>query len=102
MVGMNERWSEEQIRRALKELEGWQYDEGRIERLFEFDSYADGVAFATRIFLLSEKQNHHPDAVCVLWKKVGVAYTTHDVGGVTERDLKAATMVNLLYERFRA
>jgi len=100
MVSMENRWSEEQIRHALEGLEGWRYDDGRIERVFEFATYADGVAFATRIFLLSEKQGHHPDAVCVLWKKVGVAYTTHDVGGVTERDLKAATMINLLYQRF--
>ncbi len=101
MAPMEKKWSEEQIRRALHELEGWTYEDGRIERVFSFPTYADGVAFATRVFLLSEKQDHHPDAVCVLWKKVGVAYTTHDVGGVTERDLKAATMINLLYERFK-
>ncbi len=98
---MEHKWSDEQVKHAVAELEGWQYQDGRIERVFSFTTYADGVAFATRIFLLSERQNHHPDAVCVLWKKVGVAYTTHDVGGVTERDLKAATMINLLYERFR-
>ncbi len=100
MAGMDKRWSEEQIRSALLGLEGWRYDGGRIERVFEFSTYTDGVAFATRVFLLSEKQGHYPDAVCVLWKKVDVAYSTRGVGGVTERDVKAATMINLLYRRF--
>ncbi len=100
MAVMDRRWSEEQIRKALADLPGWRYEEGRIEKVFPFKVYADAAAFAGRIFLLAEQLGHHPDAVCVMPGKVGVSFSTHEVKGVTEQDVKAAVMVNIIYERF--
>jgi len=88
------------VRRALAGLEGWRYEEGKLERVFEFPTYADGAAFASRVFLLAERQGRHPEAVCVLDRKVGVAYGGHGGRVPTEQDLEAAALLNLLYRRF--
>ncbi len=100
MGAMKREWSEERVRRALADLPGWRYEDGKMERVFDFPTYADGAAFAGRVFLLAERQGHHPEAVCVLDKKVGIAYAGKDGKAVTERDVEAAAMINLLYGRF--
>jgi 4a-hydroxytetrahydrobiopterin dehydratase len=86
--------TDEQISAALPE--GWSGNAGGITREFGFASYADGAAFALRVALLAERDDHHPDALTIGWKKVRVTYVTHSAGGVTELDLRAARAVNAL------
>jgi len=93
-------WSEERLRRALAELPGWRYEDGKLERVFEFLTYADGAAFAGRIFLLAERQGRYPEAVCVLDKKVGVAFAGKAGKAIVAQDVEAAAAISLLYERF--
>jgi len=88
--------SEAEISGALQNLPGWQLVQGRIEKTFMFDSYAQGVAFAVKVALLAEKSNHHPDSLEIMWGKVRVAYMTHSAGGVTQLDLEAASQVDAL------
>ncbi|MEY4531193.1 MAG: hypothetical protein RLZZ156_1914, partial [Deinococcota bacterium] len=56
--------------------------------------YASGVALAVEIAMLSEKINHHPDSLEIMYKKLRVAYITHDVGGITALDFEAAEKVS--------
>ena len=86
------------IREArLRELPGWNYDaEARaIRRSLVFADFSAAFAFITRVALLAEKADHHPDWSNV-WNKVEIALTTHDAGGVTDRDLDLAAAIEAL------
>ena len=91
---------QESVETRLQELAGWQLDTASarpsIARTFIFGSYADGVAFAVKVAMLAERMNHHPDALEIGFKRVRVAYATHDAGGITERDFDAALRASQL------
>jgi 4a-hydroxytetrahydrobiopterin dehydratase len=76
---------------ALKELPQWRDVEGRdvIARKFEFKDFNEAFGFMTRVALLAEKMDHHPEWMNV-YKTVDVRLTTHDAGGVTEKDVQMA------------
>ena len=75
----------------------WWGDDGKLFRVFEFETYLQGVAFAVRVAELADAQDHHPD-ITISYRKVKVNYYTHDAGGVTEFDLRGAAAVNSLFE----
>ncbi|WP_161883225.1 4a-hydroxytetrahydrobiopterin dehydratase [Deinococcus alpinitundrae] len=81
--------------------QGWWGDDGKLFRLFKFDSYRQGLDFAVRVAELAEAQDHHPD-ITLKYKKVHVEYVTYEtgsiVGGVTELDLRGAEAVNSIFE----
>ncbi len=97
-----QRLAREEIEAGLQGLEGWRLVEGRIEKAYAFERYADGVAFALWVALLAERMDHHPDALTIGWKRVVVAYVTHSAGGVTAKDLEAARRVEAAYARMFA
>jgi len=64
-----------------------------IERTWRFETFLEAVAFMNRVFALAEEANHHPDLLNS-WTKVRVRFTTHDAGGLTNRDFKMAAKVD--------
>lgn len=76
---------------------GWHSDDGRLWRELEFATYRGGVDFALRVAELAEAQDHHPD-VLIGYRRVRVGYVSHDAGGITARDLRAARAVNALLD----
>lgn len=76
---------------ALKELPNWREAEGRdaITRKFQFEDFNEAFGFMTRVALLAEKMDHHPEWFNV-YNKVAVTLSTHDAGGVTDKDIKLA------------
>ncbi|MBV9968631.1 MAG: 4a-hydroxytetrahydrobiopterin dehydratase [Xanthobacteraceae bacterium] len=76
---------------ALAKLSGWQRANGRdaITKTFVFADFNAAFGFMTRIALIAEKMDHHPEWSNV-YKTVVVTLTTHDAGGVTDRDIKLA------------
>ena len=76
---------------AVAELPGWEVVEGRaaIRRTFRFHDFAAAFGFMAHIAVLAEKQDHHPEWFNV-YNRVDVVLTTHDAGGVTDRDLTLA------------
>ena len=76
---------------ALKQLPGWQAVKGKnaIARKFQFKDFSEAFAFMTRAALLAEKLDHHPEWFNV-YNKVDVTLSTHDAGGVTEKDIRMA------------
>jgi 4a-hydroxytetrahydrobiopterin dehydratase len=77
------------IRKGLDSLPGWERRDNEIEKVFELPSFADAVAFVTRVGFLAEKADHHPD-LDVRWRKVRVALSTHSEGGITDKDFALA------------
>lgn len=76
---------------ALKQLPEWREVEGReaIARKFQFKDFNAAFAFMTRAALLAEKLDHHPEWFNV-YNRVEVTLSTHDAGGVTEKDIAMA------------
>jgi 4a-hydroxytetrahydrobiopterin dehydratase len=78
-----------EIAAALDGLPGWTRAGSEIVKTFERASFADAIAFVVRIGFLAERADHHPD-LDLRWRKVRVALTSHDAGGLTKRDVSLA------------
>jgi 4a-hydroxytetrahydrobiopterin dehydratase len=83
--------------KALAELQGWSMVSGRdaITKGFKFKDFNAAFGFMTRVALMAEKMDHHPEWSNV-YKTVEVTLSTHDAGGVTELDVKLAETMNQL------
>ena len=81
---------------ALKALPEWREVPGRdvIARKFEFKDFNEAFGFMSRVALLAEKLDHHPEWVNV-YKTVDVRLTTHDAGGITENDITMAKAMDV-------
>ncbi|MBM4385881.1 MAG: 4a-hydroxytetrahydrobiopterin dehydratase [Deltaproteobacteria bacterium] len=77
------------VRAGLAQLPGWELRDGRLRREYAFADFSEAFAFMTRVALVAEKQDHHPDWSNV-WNRVAIALFTHDAGGITARDLALA------------
>ena len=64
-----------------------------ITRTFEFEDFADALGFVVRVGVTAERAFHHPD-IDIRWNKVTLTLTSHDVGGLTERDVELAAKVD--------
>ena len=81
--------SASEIEARLSTLPGWSQKGYAVTRQFTFKGFPDAVAFVTRLAFDAEAADHHPD-LQVSYKRVTVTWTTHDEGGVTEKDLEGA------------
>ena len=75
--------------------DGWALDGTKLRRAFEFADFSEAWAFMTRVALLAEKHDHHPDW-SNSWNKVVIELTSHDKGELTERDVTLAEAINRL------
>ena len=71
----------------------WNELNNTITKTFEFNSYLDGIDFVNEVANLAEQENHHPD-IEILYCKVTISLTTHDVGGLTDKDYKLAKLID--------
>jgi 4a-hydroxytetrahydrobiopterin dehydratase len=84
--------SDAEITAGLSALPGWAREGDEIVKTFDCGSFPDAVAFVVRIGFFAERADHHPD-LDVRWKRVRVALSTHDAGGLTAKDLDLATEI---------
>ncbi len=79
------------LEEALLELTGWSPDTNRpvITKEYKFKTFNEAWAFMSRIALKAEKMDHHPEWSNV-YNTVVITLTTHDSGGITEKDIKLA------------
>jgi 4a-hydroxytetrahydrobiopterin dehydratase len=100
---MAERLSAEARNTALRGLAGWTEVPGRdaIARTFTFKDFNEAFGFMSRVALVAEKRDHHPEWRNV-YKTVEVVLSTHDAGGVTVRDIELAKAMNAIAGQFGA
>jgi 4a-hydroxytetrahydrobiopterin dehydratase len=77
---------------------GWRHERGALRRGWRFADFAGALAFVNALGALAEEANHHPDLE-LGWGRVAVAWTTHDAGGVTRRDVELASACDALAAR---
>jgi 4a-hydroxytetrahydrobiopterin dehydratase len=94
---MNKKLKDTDRSSAITELKMWQDEKERnaISRSFKFKNFNEAFAFMTRVAMESEKTNHHPEWSNV-YNTVDITLTSHDVGGISERDLKMARYIDAL------
>jgi 4a-hydroxytetrahydrobiopterin dehydratase len=90
---MAERATDAEIHAALAQLNGWELEDGAIAKSFEFKDFNEAWGFMTRVALAAEKMDHHPEWTNV-YNKVLIRLSTHDAGGLTQRDFKLAGWIN--------
>ncbi len=98
---MTERLTEVQRAEGLAPLlrSGWEMVEGRdaISKTFTFRNFVEAFGWMTRCALWAEKWNHHPEWLNV-YGRVEVTLSSHDIGGLTERDVRLARKMESLAE----
>jgi 4a-hydroxytetrahydrobiopterin dehydratase len=90
--------SQQEIVQQLKTLDGWEYgDDSTISKLFRFKQFMDGIRFINQVAEIAEAADHHPD-IHVNYTRVRFICTTHDAGGVTEKDFKLAREIDRAFK----
>lgn len=85
----------------LQKLKGWQMVEGRdaISKRFIFTDFNQAFGFMTRVALEAEKMDHHPEWSNV-YRTVDILLTSHDVKGLSERDISLARVIDMIAADF--
>lgn len=81
--------SEQEVEAFLESHPGWERAGQDIRRTYQFNDFNEAMGFVTRVGLLAEKANHHPD-IDIRWNQVTLAVHTHSEGGLTMKDLGLA------------
>ena len=89
------RLSETQLTTALKSLSGWSAENGEISKTYTFANFVAAVAFVNRLADLAESAAHHPD-IDIRYNRVRITLTTHDDGGITDKDTGLAAQIDIV------
>ncbi len=82
-----------EIRQRLPELHGWTLSRGALRCEFKFETFPKALQFVARVGALAEAANHHPD-IDIRYRVVKLALSTHDVGGISEKDFALAAAID--------
>jgi 4a-hydroxytetrahydrobiopterin dehydratase len=85
-----DKFTESQIQEALKNLDGWSYENGSIKKNFKTKNYPATMGFVAAIGGFCQKRNHHPDYILMRFTEVEVSFSTHSAGGITQNDIDTA------------
>jgi 4a-hydroxytetrahydrobiopterin dehydratase len=83
---------DDRIAERLATLPGWERSGDEILKTFELSSFPEAIAFVTRVADRAEAADHHPD-LDIRYRKVRVALSTHDAGGITDKDFDLAAEI---------
>ena len=90
--------TDEQIHEFTSEQKGWIVRNDKLHREYQFQNVVQAFGFMAQAALIAERSNHHPEWFNV-YKKVVVDLTTHEAGGITERDFKLANAMEEIFNQ---
>ena len=87
-----------EIHKYLKKIDGWNVKNNEDKSFylikdFKFNNFKESQTFINKVGDIAEQENHHPD-IEILYCKVTISLTTHDVGGLTDKDYKLAKLID--------
>jgi 4a-hydroxytetrahydrobiopterin dehydratase len=88
-----------QIRLHLQDVPHWSKRAKTILRTFKFEGFLKGIDFVNRVARRAQKMNHHPD-IDIRYDQVTLTLTTHDEGGITEKDFSLAKLCDEVFSKF--
>lgn len=86
----------QEISNRLKSLKGWKLQKGKLHRAFECKDFIDAFGRMTRVALVAQEMNHHPEWSNV-WNNVTVDLSTHSLGGVSKLDFELAAKISQIF-----
>jgi len=89
------KYNKEEVAPMLLNLNDWQFNSEGIEKKFQFRNFIEALGFMVKVGVVSEKMNHHPELFNV-YNKVNIRLTTHDASGITDKDIKLASEIDVL------
>lgn len=94
---MIKKLSPEEVKIALPTIKKWKFDQekGSITRTFVFGNFVEAWGFMSKVAILAEKHDHHPEWFNV-YNQVRITLTTHDAGGFSKRDVELAVEIDAL------
>lgn len=88
--------TENEVAQHMSQLQGWTLKEGKLHRAFECKDFVSAFGNMTRVALVAESMNHHPEWFNV-YNKVVIDLNTHSVSGISELDFKLADKINRIF-----
>ncbi|HKR74309.1 MAG TPA: 4a-hydroxytetrahydrobiopterin dehydratase [Candidatus Nitrosocosmicus sp.] len=85
----------EDLENEIKKLENWKKGDKKLEKTFKFKDFVEAFSFITKIALIAEKMNHHPD-IKITYSSVDIELTTHDINGISSNDVTLARKIDEL------
>ena len=85
-----------ELKELIAKIPGWEIKSENIIREFNFTNFIDAFSFMTKVALICEKYNHHPNWENV-YSKVIIKFHTHDLGGITNLDQTLAAEINNIF-----
>jgi 4a-hydroxytetrahydrobiopterin dehydratase len=86
-----------EVERQIQTLSGWTTDGQAISRTFKFANFVEAVSFVDKLVAPAESAGHHPD-IFISYNKVTISLTTHDAGGITQKDFDLAREISEIVE----
>jgi 4a-hydroxytetrahydrobiopterin dehydratase len=93
--------SADEVRKRVGELPGWTLEDKAIHRTFTFAGFPEAVSFVVRVGFAAEAVDHHPD-ILINYKRVTLTFSTHNEGGLTEKDFAGAQEATKIAAAFGA
>lgn len=87
---------EKEIHKRLESLNDWIYSNRQISKEFKLADFKEALAFVNRVGHSAEGMDHHPDILMHSWNKVKISISTHNEGGVTNKDFQLAEKIESL------
>jgi len=84
-----------EINAQLAVVSGWTLENGKLHKQFQFDSFIEAFGFMSRVALVAESMNHHPEWFNV-YNRVTIDLITHDAGGISTLDFELAKKADAL------
>jgi 4a-hydroxytetrahydrobiopterin dehydratase len=89
--------SADQVAQKLTSLPGWEYKDNAIVKMFRFKEFLHGIEFVQKVAEIAEGADHHPD-ILINYTRVTFTCSTHDAGGVTDKDFKLADNIEIAFK----
>ncbi|MCY7331719.1 MAG: 4a-hydroxytetrahydrobiopterin dehydratase [Pseudanabaena sp. CAN_BIN31] len=87
--------TDKEIAAEISQLSDWKVVEAKLHREFKFSNFVEAFAFITKVAIVAEKMDHHPELFNV-YSRVVIDLTTHDAGGISALDIELAKKINKL------
>ena len=99
-MNVRDRLDDEEIAGRIHGMDGWSVRNGKLHRELTFPSFAAAFAFMTAVAEEAERLNHHPDWFNS-YNKLTIDLSSHDVGGISERDFRLASVIDRVFQQNR-
>jgi 4a-hydroxytetrahydrobiopterin dehydratase len=86
-------YTQNTIQEKIEAINGWDFTDNALSKSYTFKNFTEALAFIVQVGCQSEKQNHHAE-IWNVYNKVTLRLSTHDAGGVTDKDLKLAKAID--------